>query len=86
MSTRKLQLLLRGGDADLLDFCETQSWRACIIGGLAVQRWRGNIRMTPAFDNNLFAAGNYLIEERGQSNTRFGVGHGRHRSYLADVQ
>jgi hypothetical protein len=30
---------------DLLDFCETQSWRACVIGGLAVQRW-GEPRLT----------------------------------------
>ena len=38
--------------ADLLDFCETQSWRACIIGGLAVQRW-GEPRLTRDVDLSL---------------------------------
>jgi hypothetical protein len=37
---------------DLLDFCETQSWRACIIGGLAVQRW-GEPRLTRDVDLSL---------------------------------
>jgi hypothetical protein len=38
--------------ADLLDFCETQSWRACVIGGLAVQRW-GEPRLTRDVDLSL---------------------------------
>src|SRR6516162_11216922 len=38
--------------ADLLDFCEAQSWRACLIGGLAVQRW-GEPRLTRDVDLSL---------------------------------
>ena len=38
--------------ADLLYFCETQSWRACVIGGLAVQRW-GEPRLTRDVDLSL---------------------------------
>ena len=38
--------------ADLLDFCEAQSWQACIIGGLAVQRW-GEPRLTRDVDLSL---------------------------------
>jgi hypothetical protein len=37
---------------DLLDFCETQGWRACVIGGLAVQRW-GEPRLTRDVDLSL---------------------------------
>jgi hypothetical protein len=40
---------------DLLDFCETQSWRACVIGGLAVQRW-GEPRLTRDVDLSLLTA------------------------------
>jgi len=40
--------------ADLLDFCEAQSWRACLIGGLAVQRW-GEPRLTRDVDLSLLA-------------------------------
>ena len=38
--------------AELLDFCEAQSWRACVIGGLAVQRW-GEPRLTRDVDLSL---------------------------------
>jgi hypothetical protein len=38
--------------ADLLDFCEAQNWRACVIGGLAVQRW-GEPRLTLDVDLSL---------------------------------
>ena len=38
--------------ADLLDFCEAESWRACVIGGLAVQRW-GEPRLTRDVDLSL---------------------------------
>jgi hypothetical protein len=34
-------------------FCETHSWRFCIIGGVAVQRW-GEIRFTRDVDLSLF--------------------------------
>lgn len=37
---------------DLLDFCNTQGWRACVIGGLAVQRW-GEPRLTRDVDLSL---------------------------------
>jgi hypothetical protein len=37
---------------DLLDFCEGRSWRACVIGGLAVQRW-GEPRLTRDVDLSL---------------------------------
>lgn len=36
--------------AELLDFCETQSWRACVIGELSVQRW-GEPRLTGTRSN-----------------------------------
>ena len=38
--------------ADLLNFCEARSWRACVIGGLAVQRW-GEPRLTRDVDLSL---------------------------------
>ncbi len=38
--------------ADLLDFCEIQGWRVCVIGGLAVQRW-GEPRLTRDVDLSL---------------------------------
>jgi len=38
--------------ADLLDFCQAESWRACVIGGLAVQRW-GEPRLTRDVDLSL---------------------------------
>jgi hypothetical protein len=38
--------------ADLLEFCEAQNWRACIIGGLALQRW-GEPRLTRDVDLSL---------------------------------
>ena len=38
--------------ADLQDFCETHRWRACVIGGLAVQRW-GEPRLTRDVDLSL---------------------------------
>jgi hypothetical protein len=38
--------------ADLLDFCEIQGWSACVIGGLAVQRW-GEPRLTRDVDLSL---------------------------------
>ena len=38
--------------ADLLDFCETESWRACVIGELAVQRW-GEPRLTLDVDEGI---------------------------------
>ena len=38
--------------AELLDFCEAQSWCACVIGGLAVQRW-GEPRLTRDVDLSL---------------------------------
>jgi hypothetical protein len=38
--------------AELQGFCDSQGWRACFIGGIAVQRW-GQPRVTPDVDLTL---------------------------------
>ena len=40
--------------AELQDFCESQGWRFCVIGGLALQRW-GEPRETADVDLTLLA-------------------------------